>query len=393
MSADLLLAGGGLANCLIAYRVRQLRPAMELTLVEARERLGAGHTWSFHDGDISPGQLEWIGPLIERSWGGHEVRFPGLRRRLEGSYHTLTSERVDRVLAEGLGGSIRRGATVAAVGPGEVRLADGTILEAGAVIDGRGAEATAALRVGFQKFLGLHVELEAPANLGEPILMDATVAQRDGFRFFYTLPFSERSLLIEDTRYSDGPAIDRGEMRRGIERYARRQGWRIRRVIDEEEGSLPIVLDGDIGEFWRQAVPGLPRSGMRAALFHPTTGYSLPEAVRLADEIAALETLDSADLDRRIRRRSMALWRRGGFFRLLNRMLFRAAEPERRYRVLERFYRLPEPLIRRFYAGRPGLVDRARILTGRPPVPLGRALACMLPGSMPKPKPAGARNR
>lgn len=393
MRVDLVLAGGGLANCLIAWRLRQLRPEIELLLVEAGARLGGSHVWSFHGSDLTPAQLDWIGPLIERSWPRHEVRFPALERRLHGSYHTLTSTRLDRMLTASLGDRVVRNARVGELGPRGARLADGSRLEAGAVIDGRGAEASPALNIGFQKFVGLHVELAEPADLAGPILMDATVEQRDGFRFLYTLPFTEHRLLIEDTRYSDGPAIDRGEMRRGIERYARRQGWRIRRVIDEEEGSLPIVLDGDIGEFWRQAVPGLPRSGMRAALFHPTTGYSLPEAVRLADEIAALETLDSADLDRRIRRRSMALWRRGGFFRLLNRMLFRAAEPERRYRVLERFYRLPEPLIRRFYAGRPGLVDRARILTGRPPVPLGRALACMLPGSMPKPKPAGARNR
>jgi lycopene beta-cyclase len=41
--------------------------------------------------------------------------------------------------------------------------------------------------------------------------------------------------------------------------------------------------------------------------------------------------------------------------------------------VLERFYRLPEPLVHRFYAGRLTFLDRARILSGRPPVPVLRA--------------------
>ena len=58
-------------------------------------------------------------------------------------------------------------------------------------------------------------------------------------------------------------------------------------------------------------------------------------------------------------------------------MLFRAAIPEQRYKVLERFYRLPQPLIERFYAARSTGVDKARILTGRPPVPLGAALKCI----------------
>ncbi len=91
---------------------------------------------------------------------------------------------------------------------------------------------------------------------------------------------------------------------------------------------------------------------MRAALFHPTTGYSLPEAVRLADAVAASPALDSAALYALTRARSREAWRRHRFFRLLNRMLYRAAEPGQRYRVLERFYRLPGPLIERFYAGR-----------------------------------------
>ena len=59
-------------------------------------------------------------------------------------------------------------------------------------------------------------------------------------------------------------------------------------------------------------------------------------------------------------------------------MLYRAAEPGQRYRVLEHFYRLPEELIGRFYAGWPTAWDKLRVLTGRPPVPVGRALSALL---------------
>jgi lycopene beta-cyclase len=67
-------------------------------------------------------------------------------------------------------------------------------------------------------------------------------------------------------------------------------------------------------------------------------------------------------------------WRRQRFLRLLSRMLFLAAEPGQRRRVMERFYGLPEALIARFYAGVPTLGDKARTLSGRPPVPIRRAL-------------------
>ncbi len=62
---------------------------------------------------------------------------------------------------------------------------------------------------------------------------------------------------------------------------------------------------------------------------------------------------------------------------MLNRMLFRAAEPAERYKVLERFYRLDPALVARFYAGRSTAMDKARILMGKPPVPVGRALSAI----------------
>jgi lycopene beta-cyclase len=57
--------------------------------------------------------------------------------------------------------------------------------------------------------------------------------------------------------------------------------------------------------------------------------------------------------------------------------LFRAARPGERYRVLERFYGLPEPLIARFYAAKLTGLDKVRILSGKPPVPITAALRCI----------------
>ena len=79
-----------------------------------------------------------------------------------------------------------------------------------------------------------------------------------------------------------------------------------------------------------------------------------------------------------VRDHALRTWRDRGFFRLLNRMLFRAAEPTRRWRVMQRFYGLPAPLVARFYAARPTRADQLRILTGKPPVPLGAALRAAL---------------
>ena len=204
--------------------------------------------------------------------------------------------------------------------------------------------------------------------------------QRDGFLFVYVLPFAPDRLLIEDTYYSDRLELDVAATRDLVRLYAQDMGWMVAEVLREETGVLPIGLGGDIEAFWADAA-GVPCSGLRAALFHPTTGYSLPHAVRLAERIAMLPDLRAPALFRAMRDHSVACWRSAGFYRLLDRLLFRAAEPQARYRLLERFYRLPQPLIERFYAARLTWVDRMRLLIGEPPVPVGRALRALPPSA------------
>ena len=62
---------------------------------------------------------------------------------------------------------------------------------------------------------------------------------------------------------------------------------------------------------------------------------------------------------------------------LLNRMMFQAFIPEHRYSPLERFYRLPESTILRFYSQTTTAWDRARVVVGRPPrgFSLGRLIS------------------
>lgn len=372
---DLLLVGGGLANGLLALRLSQVRPELDVRIVEGADRLGGVHTWSFFDADLTEAQQAWIAPLIVHRWLAYHVRFPQFERRLSTGYRSVTAERFAQVVQAALPERIMLNAPVVSVSPSEAVLTDGRRLRARAVIDGRGPTATPDLALGFQKFVGLEVRLAQPHGLTEPIVMDACVDQAGGYRFLYTLPFDERTLLIEDTRYTDGADLDREVFRQGVLDYAAQQGWLIETILREEDGVLPVALDGDITAHLDRHGPAA-LSGLRAGLFHPTTGYSLPDAVRLADHLA--ESLRVDDVAGDIRRRARDVWAERGFYRLLNRMLFRAAKPQERYKVLERFYRLPQPLIERFYAAGSTLGDKARILSGKPPVPVGAALTCLI---------------
>jgi len=165
-----------------------------------------------------------------------------------------------------------------------------------------------------------------------------------------------------------------------IAAYAAARGWSTESTSRLESGVLPVVVGGDFTAYWDSTGTDLAKAGMRAGLFHPTTGYSLPDAIRLACVVAAAEDLSHAALVELTRDHAFAAWAGRGFYRALDTMLFRAAEPAERYKVLERFYRLGPGLVQRFYAAESTWSDQVRILAGRPPVPIGRAFGSLLSG-------------
>ena len=379
MDFDIILAGGGLANGLIALRLAQRQPGLRVAIVEAGAVLGGNHTWSSFAHDLTPDQREWTAPLFAYRWDRYEVRFPKAMRTLHAGYGSCTSENLAAEIARALPADrILTGTPVVAVTPTSVTLADQRVLTAGAVIDGRGQGPTKALDLRWQKFLGQEIELAEPHGLAGPVIMDATVPQFDGYRFVYTLPFGPRHLLIEDTYFSDGADLSPELLRRHLADYAALQGWTIVRIIREEMGILPLGIGGDIEAFWDEGEAGVPRVGLRAGMFHPVTGYSFPDAVAMADMIAALPVLDAPTIYRAARDFSVTAWRGRGMYRLLNRMLFLAAHDQERRYILERFYAHNDALVGRFYAAKPELRDWMRILSGKPPIPPLRALGTLI---------------
>lgn len=360
------ILGGGLAGGLIAYALAVRRPEIRVDLIEQSDRLGGNHVWSFFDSDIAPDDHWIVEPFVSHRWAGYDVRFPAHRRALGATYHSIESEQLDRVLRDRLPqGSIGLNQPADAVPDG-------------AVIDARGAGDLSTLDCGWQKFVGMALRSEAPHRLTRPIVMDATVEQIDGYRFVYVLPFGPNELFVEDTYYSDSPHLDVEAVKARVIDYAATQGWRAAPCDRIETGVLPVVMGGDFNAYWSSTGEGIAKAGVRAGLFHPTTGYSLPDAVRLASAIARAPDVSRDGLARLTRDHAEQAWRARGFYRLLDAMLFRAADPAKRYRVLERFYRMPEPLIGRFYAGQSNWRDRLRVLSGKPPVPIGRALKAIL---------------
>jgi lycopene beta-cyclase len=366
----LVIVGGGLAGGLAALALAARRPELPVTIVEAGETIGGNHLWSFFDSDIAPADRWLVEPLIVHRWRAYDVHFPEYSRTFDEGYQSIESERLDAAVRAALPADAIVRATADAVEPNSVSLSNRRTIAARRVIDMRGAGDLSKIGCGWQKFVGQALRLDRPHGVARPVIMDATVEQLDGYRFVYLLPFDGHTIFIEDTYYSDTPDLDVDAIKARIAAYADARGWQAGATNRVETGVLPVVTGGAFEDYW-PAADRVDRGGVRAGLFQPLTSYSLPDAVRFAVALAADPDLDT-------RAWSADHWRRGRFNRLLTRMLFKATDPHDRYRVLQRFYRLPPPLIARFYAGRSTFADKARVLIGKPPVPVHRAIRAVM---------------
>ncbi|EAQ27972.1 hypothetical protein NAP1_10273 [Erythrobacter sp. NAP1] len=388
---DCVIVGGGLAGGLIALALHKARPNYRIALVEAGRVVGGNHRWSWFDSDLSAKGRELLSAFRQTGWDdGYEVRFPKYRRKLKTAYRSMASadfhEGLLRELPESalyLGrkavGLDASGVDLAAPEFGEPER-----LNARSVIDCRSFKPSPHLNGGWQVFLGRHIRLSEPHGQERPVIMDATVDQHaphgngSAYRFVYVLPLGAHDVFLEDTYYADDPMLDRSALSGRIDQYASKHGWQDGAIVGHEAGVLPVLTGGDFSAYQDTIrIPGVAVAGARGGFTHPLTSYTMCVAVENALAVADNADLSGEQLAALFEVRARRHWRKTGYYRLLARFLFFAARPERRVKVFQRFYRLREGLIERFYAARSNPFDKVRVLWGEPPVPIPSAITAM----------------
>lgn len=383
---DVVIVGGGLAGGLIALALHRARPEWHLQLIESGEVLGGNHRWSWFSSDLTAAGEALLEQFEQIRWdSGYDVQFPRYRRTLGAGYRSLASEDFDAGLKRLLPPeAIRLKARVATLDAEGVTLESGERIAARTVIDCRSFTPSERLLGGWQIFTGRHFKYDKPHGIAQPIIMDASITQhapagnRSAYRFMYVLPLAEDELFFEDTYYDEMPAMDRDLLSRRIDQYASENGFVGGTEIGAESGVLPVITGGDFDAYLDSIrIPGVAMAGARGGFSHPLTSYTVPIAVENALAIAQQGDLAGVQLANFCETRAQAHWRTTGIYRALGRMLFKAAEPQRRVDIFQRFYGLPESLIERFYACHSTLPDKARILIGKPPVPIPRAVRAL----------------
>ena len=386
---DLVIVGGGLAGGLIALALHRHAPKCCFLLIEAGRTLGGHHRWSWFETDLGAEAQTLMAEFSLNGWDeGYDITFPGLGRTLPTSYRSLASAEFHRALIAALPPErVMLEAKATAIDADGVTLADGTRIAGRRVIDCRPFRASPHLAGGWQVFLGQHFKCEKPHGLTRPVIMDASVDQvapygnEAAYRFVYVLPLSPDEVFIEDTYYADQPKMDAEVLKGRVAEYAHRHGWK-GEVIDQEAGILPVVSGGNFRAAMSEiAIPGVAVAGARGGFSHPLTSYTLPfaadNALAIAQLLATRPGVSGNELAAFCERRARRHWRVTGYYRMLSRMLFEAAEPDKRVVVFEHFYALRGRLVERFYAGRSTWPDRLRILTGKPPVAIPRAIRAL----------------
>lgn len=395
---DVVIVGGGLSGCLLFYALRQAHPHIQILLLEKENQLGGNHTWSFHDQDCPENCRNWLRHLISFSWDSYDVKFPGYQRTLSSSYHCIRSKDLHSKLLNFAPHNIWLNSLVTRIEKCSDEK-EGQVLEINhekkiqslTVIHAKGWPENTLLqqKVAWQKFVGLEVKLKKAHQLKRVLLKDATVPQIDGYRFFYILPFSETVLLIEDTYYSNHSILKTERIEQEIYKYANSQGWEIESVLYKETGCLPLSLYPKTeSRVTKSSVPfqpdsklssesidfEIPQIGAASGFVHPVTGYTLPQTLLVISNILKRDTLNQESIKKIILEKKTIFMPNEKYFRFLNRMLFLAADPLKRYIILERFYKLNPELIQRFYSGQLTFLDQFRILFGKPPVSIIKAL-------------------
>ncbi len=419
---DYVLVGGGLQSGLLALALKHHLPDARVALIERDGQIGGNHTWSFHPGDVPESCRTWIQPLIKYRWSGYDVRLGTFRRHIGLQYASIPSKHFAHVVgglfettASVLADQVRHHemladqsdnlhfdssvATAVAERESDWQLMtdtdvinvtqDSVLTRSGQLIQGRlvidcrgpGSQSIRFAGCGYQKFHGFELELKDDWPVKSPVIMESVVDQSDGFRFLYTLPFTPRRVLVEDTRFSNTPDYDRQECFDLVKKYLQAQGVGRFQIVREEAGVLPMPFTSELPPAICSPLSG----GYAGGWFHAATGYSFPMAVAFAEAVASgpLESVEVrvSDLSDKHRLRS-------SYSRFLNRLLFRLVAPQHRQRIFRRFYRvLSDASIERFYSHQFTTGDALRIVVGIPPTLVGlrphRFVRSFFPGDEP----------
>ncbi len=363
---DILIIGAGLSGLLTFIKLYKDHPELKLTMIDSAPGFNPHKTWSCHESDL-PVDSDWIHFYVDKYWKKSKVIFPKFEKIDNSAYLSIKSESFYEKIPSDIKKHIFWNQKILKTIKNNVYTQD-TIYQASTIIEASGNNIIPSGHFAYQDFVGYTIKTPLPHGINEPVIMDSHVEQKNGFRFIYSLPWSENEVLIEDTRYHLNKTATFASIEFDLKEYLNQKFPQGYEVVKKEQGSLPLPLSLDY------YLKNFPRSsnaiGYRGGFFHGTTGFSLPFAIEIANKIAAQKIIKQETLESLLWREWLIQIKKLKTNVFFNKLIFISAIPNESYKIFQRFYELPQWTREHFYKNQLDFKTLLRIFTPIPPPPI-----------------------
>ena len=373
LHGDLIILGGGCAGLSLAARLAHETPQLRVLVVEPRTVYTEDRTWC--GWRVRPHLFEDCAVRQWRRWRvvneGEVVERGSDRFPYEMIRSDLFYAKAARMLEESQNCQLLRGLSAVSIeaskAQAQVKLSDGTCIEASWVIDTRPITPKIRSPWLWQNFVGFVVRAQftvVPCFQDVPTLMDFQPCGDSVARFMYVLPMAPDLALCEWTQFAAAPdqqAEIEVRLTHWINRHAG-SGWSIER---KESGSLPMAVVSPSGS------PRVFDAGTRGGSMRASSGYAFHAIQRWADTCA--QSLKQTGVPVSPLRNPMLEWMDRVFMQVLQQPGRPAAEL-----FAAMFRGTPPDSLVRFLAGVPETKDLWPTMRSLPWAPFIRALPSAL---------------
>lgn len=134
-----------------------------------------------------------------------------------------------------------------------------------------------------QHFIGWFIKSTEPVfNPNQATFMDFSIEQRGNTRFMYVLPTSTTEALLEYTLFSH-QLLPRAEYEQEIERYIRDLGIQNFKIIEKEQGSIPMTCH----PFWKKNTKRVLNIGTAGGWTKASTGYTFKSSDKKSTQLVS----------------------------------------------------------------------------------------------------------
>lgn len=338
MNKPVIILGGGIWGCLLAYKLKESLPDIEFSLYEESSVLGRHEVWTFRESDCFE-SINWLRPLISKSWYEHRINLNDSQKTYYGPCHLIDGETLHDVLLKKLPSE-----SLCLNNPITVELA---LQKSSFVIDTR--DICHVKKCSYKHTLTMEVELKSNHGLSAPVLFDTRISNNDSLRIFSYYPLSPNRLMIKDSFFSSYNFIPFESMRSELSKAILNLGWKVVKVLKEEVNSA--VLPNSKPVCYQEG-----RVISLAGLSHDITGCSIPHATKLIEKMVST-SFRFGEIKEVVSNFRNEIEKDRSFLRYMNKLIIQ----KRSHRLMEFIYKEPQ-LLESFSRGKLNFVDRSRIL-------------------------------